>query len=49
MLTVFAAVNDGIGEVVPDEVLNPIAALLVPVQAKDVPVPEFGEDAVRFI
>ena len=41
--------KDGIGEVVPDEVLNPIAVLLVPLHVNEVPVPEFGEDAVRFI
>ena len=43
------AVNDGIGDVVPDEVLNPIAALLLPFQVKEVPDPELGELAVKLM
>ena len=43
------AINAGIGEVVPDAELNPIAFVLVPLQEKEVPVPEFGEDAVKLI
>ena len=43
------AVNEGIGDVTPEFILNPIAALLVPPHENEVPVPEFGEEAVRII
>jgi hypothetical protein len=49
LTVLFEAVNEGIGEVVPEVVLNPIAELLVPLQVKEVPVPEFGELAVKLI
>ena len=49
LLVEFVATNEGIGEVVPDVILNPIALLLVPLHANDVPVPEFGELAVKLI
>ena len=49
MLVILVAVNEGIGDVVPEEMLNPIAVLLVPLHENDVPVPEFGELAVKLI
>ena len=45
----FAAVKAGIGEVVPEVVLKPIALLLAPLQTKEVPVPFKGVDAVKKI
>jgi hypothetical protein len=45
---VLVATKAGIGEVVPDEV-SPIVLLLVPLQIKEVPVPEFGDEAVKII
>ena len=49
LFVLFVAVNEGIGEVVPEVVLNPIAVLLVPLHANEVPVPKFGELAVKLI
>jgi hypothetical protein len=41
------AVKEGIGDVIPEVVLKPIAALLVPFQENEVPVPFKGVDAVK--
>lgn len=49
LFVLLVAVNEGIGDVVPEDILNPIAELLVPLQEKEVPVPEFGELAVKLI
>ena len=49
LFVLLVAIKAGIGEVLPDVVANPIAALLVPDQEKEVPVPVLGEDAVKFI
>ena len=49
LFVLLVAINEGIGEDVPDEVLNPIAELFVPLQEKEVPVPEFGELAVKLM
>jgi len=43
------AVNEGMGDVVPEDTLNPIAELLFPLHEKEVPVPEFGELADKLI
>jgi len=49
LFVAFNPVKAGIGEVLPDVVAKPMAALLVPDQKKEVPVPVLGEDAVKFI
>ena len=49
LLVLFNAVKEGIGELVPEDWFNPIEALFEPFQLNEVPVPELGELAVRFI
>ncbi len=49
LLVALTAVKEGIGDVIPEFVLNPIAALLFPLQENEVPVPKLGEVAVRII
>ena len=37
------------GDVVPEEALNPIDELFVPLQVNEVPVPELGEVEIKLI
>lgn len=46
---VLLAVKDGMGDVVPEIAVKPIAVLLVPDQLNEVPDPAFGEEAVSII